>query len=147
MVAILADVAAYVFSSLPYSIWDTRQISAVLPFGAVLAGPPAGRRPAEGQAGPGFLAVLLACYAAALGFDAVQPAMPAHDQPLADWLVAHDLTRAVRLLPRTTSPRWTAAAASMLIAASWGADRSVPARLPVRGVLVLTRGSTTRTSS
>ena len=37
-VGILADLAAFVFSSLPRTIWDTRQISAVLPFGAALAG-------------------------------------------------------------------------------------------------------------
>ena len=34
---ILADLAAFAFSSLPRTSWDTRQISAVLPFGAAAA--------------------------------------------------------------------------------------------------------------
>ena len=38
------------------------------------------------------LGVMLACYVAALGYGAAQPAVPAQDQALADWLVAHHLT-------------------------------------------------------
>jgi hypothetical protein len=89
--AIVLNIAAYLFSSLPYTTWDTRQISAILPFGAVLAARLLSadllrlklERP---------LAALLACYVAALGYGAAQPAVPAHDQDLADWLVAHHLT-------------------------------------------------------
>jgi hypothetical protein len=91
VVAILVNIAAYLFSSLPYTSWDTRQISAILPFGAVLAARLLAAdvlrlrliRP---------MAALLACYVAALGYGMAQPALPAHDQDLADWLVAHHLT-------------------------------------------------------
>jgi hypothetical protein len=37
------------------------------------------------------LGVVPAGYLAALGYDAAQPAVPAENQALADWLVAHDL--------------------------------------------------------
>ncbi|HEV3294463.1 MAG TPA: hypothetical protein VG123_36230, partial [Streptosporangiaceae bacterium] len=90
-VGILADVAAFAFSSLPRTIWDTRQISAVLPFGAALAGRLLAGDLLRARLVPA-LAVLLACYTAALGFDAAQPDIPAHDQALADWLVAHHFT-------------------------------------------------------
>ena len=88
---ILADLAAFAFSSLPYSLWDTRQISAVLPFGAVLAGRLLAGDLLKVRLAPA-LAVVLACYTAALVFDVAQPAVPAHDQSLADWLVAHHFT-------------------------------------------------------
>ena len=35
--------------------------------------------------------MILACYVAALGYGAAQPAVPAPDQALADWLVTHHL--------------------------------------------------------
>jgi hypothetical protein len=37
------------------------------------------------------LSVVLACYLAVLGYGVAQPAVPAQDQALADWLVTHHL--------------------------------------------------------
>jgi len=122
---ILADAAAFAFSSLPYSIWDTRQISAVLPFGAVLAGRLLAGDLLRVRLVPA-LAVLLACYAAALGFDAVQPAIPAHDQPLADWLVAHDFSYGLSNYFEGNITTLDSGGRVHLVAVSWGADKSVP---------------------
>jgi hypothetical protein len=92
VVAIAANLAAYFFSNYPGDITDTREIVAVLPFGAALAG--------RLLAGPllrarltSALAVLLAAYAGMLVFDAVQPPVTEGYANLAGWLVAHDLTR------------------------------------------------------
>ncbi len=124
-VGILADLAAFAFSSLPYSIWDTRQISAVLPFGAVLAGRLLAGDLLRARLVPA-LAVLLACYTAALGFDVAQPAVPAHDQSLADWLVAHDFKYGLSNYFEGNITTLDSGGRVHLIAVSWGADKSVP---------------------
>jgi hypothetical protein len=124
-VGILADLAAFAFSSLPYSIWDTRQISAVLPFGAVLAGRLLAGDLLRARLVPA-LAVLLACYTAALGFDVAQPAVPAHDQSLADWLVAHNFTYGLSNYFEGNITTLDSGGRVHLIAVSWGADKSVP---------------------
>jgi hypothetical protein len=88
---IVFNIAAYVFSVVPSTWFDTREIIAVLPLGAVLAGRqlagPLGRARLE----PG-LAVVLACYAAALGYGAVQPPVADSEQPVVSWLEAHHLS-------------------------------------------------------
>lgn len=89
-VAIVVNIAAYVFSMLPTTYWATREIADVLPLGAVLA--------ARLLAGPAdrvrllpALAAVGCCYVLALGFYVTRPQAPAHDQPLARWLAAHHL--------------------------------------------------------
>jgi hypothetical protein len=124
-VAILADVAAFVFSTLPRTLWDTRQISAVLPFGAVLAGRLLAGDLLKARLVPA-LAVLLACYTAALGFDVAQPSIPAHDQSLANWLVAHDLRYGLSNYYEGNITTLDSGGRVHLIAVSWGADKSVP---------------------
>jgi len=124
-VGILADVAAFAFSSLPFSIWDTRQISAVLPFGAVLAGRLLAGDLLKVRLVPA-LAVLLACYTAALGFDVAQPAIPAHDQSLADWLVAHDFSYGLSNYFEGNITTLDSGGRVHLVAVSWGAHESVP---------------------
>jgi len=124
-VGILADLAAFAFSSLPFSIWDTRQISAVLPFGAVLAGRLLAGDLLKVRLVPA-LAVLLACYTAALGFDVAQPAIPAHDQSLADWLVAHDFSYGLSNYFEGNITTLDSGGRVHLIAVSWGARESVP---------------------
>jgi len=91
-VAIAVNLGAFLVTG--QSLAATREIAAVLPFGAVLAG-----RLLAGRllAGPGgararlrpVLAVVAAGYLAALGYAAAQPSVPAMNQPLATWLVAH----------------------------------------------------------
>lgn len=100
--------------------YAAREIAAVLPLGAVLAGrelwrlaPAIRERPAAGPVASGaagrahgsgtrargrsggkwvLIGTLLGCYAAALGYGAAQPAVPGQYSTLARWLVAHRLT-------------------------------------------------------
>jgi hypothetical protein len=124
-VGILADVAAFAFSTLPRTLWDTRQISAVLPFGAVLAGRLLAGDLLRARL-VSALAVLLACYTAALGFDAAQPDIPAHDQSLADWLVAHDFRYGLSNYFEGNITTLDSGGRMHLVAVSWGAHKSVP---------------------
>ena len=104
-VAVVVNLAAFVLTA--QTLAATREIAAVLPLGAVLAGRLlAGRllvpRPAESRrrsrkalAMPVrvVLAVIAAGYLAALGYGAAQPAVPAMNEPLATWLAGHGYTR------------------------------------------------------
>jgi hypothetical protein len=118
VVAIVVNLAAYVISSLPVSIIDTREIAQVLPFGAVLAG-----RLLAGEAVKARLAVVaavaLACSVAALGFAAVQPAAPARNQVLADWLVAHHLDTGLGVYTEDNLTTLDSGGRLLLITASW----------------------------
>jgi hypothetical protein len=99
-VAIVVNLAAFVLTA--QTLAATRQIAAVLPLGAVLAGrllaphllAPhllAGRQAGKARRVPlrPVLAVVAAGYLAALGYGAAQPAVPAMNEPLASWLAAH----------------------------------------------------------
>ena len=104
-VAVVVNLAAFVLTA--QTLAATREIAAVLPLGAVLAGRLlAGRllvsRPAESRRRSGkalampvrvVLAVAAAGYLAALGYGAAQPAVPAMNEPLAAWLAGHGYTR------------------------------------------------------
>ena len=99
-VAIVVNLAAFLLTA--QTLAATREIAAVLPLGAVLAG----RLLAPRLLTPRLLAprlligralrvplrpvlaVVAAGYLAALGYGAAQPAVPAMSQPLATWLVA-----------------------------------------------------------
>jgi hypothetical protein len=97
-VAIVANLGAYLISTHAQDLLGAREMAAVLPLGAVLAGRVLGDRiaawvrAAKRRFVP-VLSVLAACYLAALGFGAAQAAVPAQNQPLASWLAAHGLTR------------------------------------------------------
>jgi hypothetical protein len=95
--AIVINVVAYVLSVVPVGVFDTREILAVLPFGAVLAGRmvpaqlaglPRRLKPALAGASAG----VLACYLAALGYGAAQSPVPDSMQAVIPWLEAHHLT-------------------------------------------------------
>jgi hypothetical protein len=108
-VAIAVNLAAFLVTA--QTLAATREIAAVLPLAAVLAGrlaaPPlaAPRLAAPRLVAPRLvapqtgnvlpvplrpvLAVVAAGYLAALGYGAAQPAVPAMNEPLATWLVAH----------------------------------------------------------
>ncbi len=88
--AIVVNLAAYTFSVLPGTYWGTRQISAVLPLGAVLAGRLATGRIIRAKLAPA-LAVVLLGYVFALGHGLSQPVQPAWGQGLTDFLGAHHL--------------------------------------------------------
>jgi len=97
----------------------------VLPFGAALAGRLLAGDLLRARLVPA-LAVLLACYTAALGFDAAQPDIPAHDQVLADWLVAHHFTYGVSNYYEGNITTLDSGGRVHLVTVSWGAHKSVP---------------------
>lgn len=97
-VAIVVNVGAYVFGVQAHDILGTREIAAVLPFGAALAGRLLGgpltkpRRLAVTATAASLGGVLLAGYCAMLGFNASQPAVPAQDADLTTWLAGRGLS-------------------------------------------------------
>ena len=96
-VAIVLNLGAYMSSTHAQDLLGAREMAEVLPLGAVLAGRVLGDRiPVWIRAAKGWfvpvLAVLAAGYLAALGYGAAQASVPAENEPLASWLVAHGLT-------------------------------------------------------
>jgi hypothetical protein len=89
--AIVINLAAYVFSTQSASILTSREIVAVLPFSAVLAGRMLADRVLAIRAVPIVLLVVLAGYLGGLGYGMAQPSAPAANQQLASWLEAHHL--------------------------------------------------------
>jgi hypothetical protein len=99
-VAIVLNVGTFMFSAHALDILGAREIAAVLPLGAVLAGrvlaepllnlAQAARR-AKRWLLPA-LAVVAASYLGTLAYGAAQPSATSANQPLANWLVAHGLT-------------------------------------------------------
>ena len=99
-VAIVLNLVTYMFSSHALDILGAREIAAILPLGAVLAGrvlaepllkmAQAARR-AKRVLLPA-LAVVAVGYLGTLAYGAAQPAAPLTNLPLAGWLVAHGFT-------------------------------------------------------
>jgi hypothetical protein len=94
VVAIVTQLSLYAISMLPYDSLQSHEIASVLPFGAVLAGRVLAGRLTKARLLPA-LAVVACGYLLALGYGAATPAVPAHDQALANWLGAHHLTAGV----------------------------------------------------
>ncbi len=96
-VAIVLNLGAYMISTHAQDLLGAREMAEVLPLGAVLAGRVLGdrvaawTRTAKAWFVPG-LAVLAAGYLATLGYGAAQPSVPAENETLASWLLAHRLT-------------------------------------------------------
>jgi hypothetical protein len=88
--AILINLVSYVLSTHAASLASTRQIAAVLPFGAALAGRLLGRRLMTAGLVP-VLAAVLAGYLVGLGYEARQPPAPDQNRELASWLAARHL--------------------------------------------------------
>jgi hypothetical protein len=122
---IAINLAVFAFSNLPYSLWDARNMSPVLAFGAVLAGRLLAGDLLRLRLLPA-LAVVLACYTAFLGFDTAQPQLPAHDQSLADWLVAHNFKTGLSTYFESNITTLDSGDRVHLLGVSWGADKSVP---------------------
>jgi hypothetical protein len=95
-VAIVVNMFAYLISPHALDILGAREMAAVLPLGAVLAGRTlGGHLPGAGRLRKWLrpvLAVAAAGYLAALAYGAAQSPVPPANQPLADWLAAHQLT-------------------------------------------------------
>ena len=96
-VAIVLNLGAYMISTHARDLLGAREMAEVLPLGAVLAGRVLGDRVAAWtRAAKAWfvpvLAVLAAGYLATLGYGAAQPSVPAENETLASWLLAHRLT-------------------------------------------------------
>jgi hypothetical protein len=92
--AIILNLGAYLLTA--QTLAASREVAAVLPLGAVLAGRLLARRVLArrvlmARLKP-VLAAVAAGYLAALGYSAAQPSVPPMNQPLATWLVAHRLS-------------------------------------------------------
>jgi hypothetical protein len=95
--AIVVNVAAFVVTPYAQNLLSAREMAAVLPFGAVLAGrqlagPLLGLLPRARAALLAGLATVLVLNLAVLGYHATRAARPADNQALANWLVTHGLT-------------------------------------------------------
>jgi hypothetical protein len=102
-VAIVLELGAYLVSVHSSGLGSIREIVAVLPFGAVLAGrtlaaPALSLARSLRECGPiraGISAagvIVLGGYLGGLGYDATRPAVPSANQDVANWLRAHDLS-------------------------------------------------------
>ena len=96
-VAIVLNLGAYMISTHAQDLLGAREMAEVLPLGAVLAGRVLGGRVAAWtRAAKAWfvpvLVVLAAGYLATLGYGAAQPSVPAENETLASWLLAHRLT-------------------------------------------------------
>jgi hypothetical protein len=110
--AIIANVAVYLPGWYVQDLLSTREISAVLPLGAAMAGrvmadPVLRLRIGQVRVAAAGLGMVLAGYLVALGVYSSQPPQPAQQQNLAGWLAANGLGRGL-------SPGyWTANAVTM----------------------------------
>ena len=88
---IVINLAAYASSIVPVNWFDTREITPVLPFGAVLAGRLLAEPLARARLVP-VLAGVLVGYVLALGYGVAQPSVAADGEyPVVGWLEAHHL--------------------------------------------------------
>ena len=91
VVAIIVNLAVYLFSSFSDGVLNGREIALVLPFGAALAGRSLGPRVRGTRLVPVLLAAL-AAYTAGLGYQLAQPVSPPANVRLASWLQQHHLS-------------------------------------------------------
>ncbi|MBV9794081.1 MAG: hypothetical protein JO016_09080 [Actinobacteria bacterium] len=92
-VAIVLNLLTYVPSLFVQDLPSSREIAAVLPFGAILAARVfVSKTPRASRVALAALAAGVLVCAAELGYQAAQPSQPGQNQSLANWLVAHQLT-------------------------------------------------------
>jgi hypothetical protein len=87
-VAVPVNLAGYLLSTTVLTPVNAREIAAILPFSAVLAGRLLADRLTATRLAPLLLAVLLG-YGLALAHDAAQPNVPAQNRHLTTWLARH----------------------------------------------------------
>ncbi len=102
---IIANLAAYTFGLRAVDLHSTREIAAVLPLAAALAGRLAGPRLAAAGMRPALLVVGTG-YLLCLGREISAPPQPGTGQELATWLEAHQLTSGL-------APYWQAESAML----------------------------------
>ena len=138
---IVINVAAYVASIVSARIWDAREIVAVLPFGAVLAGRmvagtlarlPRRVKPALACAAVG----VLACYLAGLGYGAAQSPEADNEQAVIPWLEAHHLTSGLGTYVEANLITMDSGGRVAIREVAWRSSGDAPRGLRVKGVLV-----------
>jgi hypothetical protein len=131
--AIVINVAAYVLSVVPVTLFDTREIVAVLPFGAVLAGRmvpgtltrlPRRLKPALAWVSVG----VLACYMAGLGYGTAHRPVADFDQAIVPWLEAHHLTTGLGTYFEANLITMDSGGRVAVRTVSWQFTRDVPRR-------------------
>ena len=122
---IVLNLAAYTFSVKETTWFGAREIAAVLPLGAVLAG--------RLLAGPltarwlrPVLAGVLACYVIALGYGAAQPPAADPQQPVVGWLEAHHLTTGLGTYDEANLITLDSGGRVAVRAVTWWPTRAVP---------------------
>ncbi len=90
VVAVVINLLAYALSTHAQSVPDTREIDAVLPFSAALAGRLLAARLMAARLVP-VLAIVLLGYLGGLVYEISRPPVPAQNQQLTSWLAAHHL--------------------------------------------------------
>jgi hypothetical protein len=138
-VGLAASLGSFVASSIPATPFDTRELAAVLPYGAVLAGRLFGpwltsvrprsasrdRRSASrdwrSRLRPGVAALVFAggCQLAALGYEATRPAAVSPEQALAGWLAAHHLTTGLGTYAEDNITTLDSGGAVRMLTVSW----------------------------
>jgi hypothetical protein len=91
-VGIVVNLAGFVASIIPATAFDTREMAAILPFGAVLGGRIFGPWLAQTRVAVAALAAAGACQFAALGYGVTRPPAAEPELALAGWLADHHLT-------------------------------------------------------
>jgi hypothetical protein len=131
--ALVVNVAAYVLSVAPVTLFDTREIVAVLPFGAVLAGRmvpgtltrlPRRLKPALALVSVG----VLACYVAGLGYGTAHRPVADFDQAIVPWLEAHHLTTGLGTYFEANLITMDSGGRVAVRTVSWQFTRDVPRR-------------------
>ena len=148
--AIVFNITAFLPTPYVQNLLSTREISAVLPFGAVLAGRVLAGPLARALAGPRLTAALAiagAAGAVALGYHAAQPGVPAQNQSLAAWLAARHLSEGLSADYWVANSTTLDAGARITVRQVSLSHRVLVARCPgVSGRTGTTRRPRTRTS-
>lgn len=122
---IVLNLAAYLFSVIPLTWFDTREIVVVLPFGAVLAGRLLAGTLARARPRP-VLAGLLACYALALGYGVAQHPVADSERPVGGWLEAHHLSTGLGTYAESNLITLDSGGRVAVRAVAWQLPRAVP---------------------
>jgi hypothetical protein len=142
-VGLVVTLAAFAASAIPSTPFDTREMVAMLPYGAVLAGRIFGpwltaddasriRRPRFGpprlrSGAVAMLALAGVCQLAALGYGATRPAPANPEQALAGWLANHHLTTGLGTYTEDNVTTLDSGGAVRLRTVSWPrSGRAVP---------------------
>jgi len=128
-VGIVVNLAGFVASVIPATAFDTREMAAIAPFGAVLAGRIFGPWLAQSRVAVAALAAAGACQFAALGYGVTRPPAADPELALAGWLTEHHLTDGLGTFTEDNLTTLDSGGAVRLATVSWRAPTS-PAVCP-----------------